>query len=234
MKKKLFTIFLVSIFLLASLSFIQAADTSDEGANEPSNISVKIKWDDKGQTDKRPDFVTINILKNGQIVDKIILNESNSWKATIEVDNDGSYSVEEDDTTLSNYSISITGNPDIGFTITNAFKSDTLGAAGNDDSDNCATSSDVKDEAPTTENNAADNSADATAENNTSDKNTTDTNSTQNTNQTNITVVQNTTIVKQEPKKEDPVTTTLKNTGLPILLVIVAAIAIIIPITRRK
>lgn len=125
MDKKLITIFLLAALLTVSVGFISAADN-----DETQSISVSIKWDDNGQADARPTSVVVNLIKDGKIVDSKKLSAKNSWSATFNVDEDGSYSVSED--TPSDYSVSNKGDASRGFVITNKLKAEVLGASENE------------------------------------------------------------------------------------------------------
>lgn len=42
--------------------------------------SVKKLWEDKGNEDKRPKEITVELLKNGRLYDSAVLSESNDWR----------------------------------------------------------------------------------------------------------------------------------------------------------
>ena len=92
-------------------------------ASAPSNdikIDLKIIW----KVDSVPDFVEVNILKDGSIVKTVALSEDNEWKATVELPayddagNEITYEVEEVDS--DGFDVSYDGNQETGFIITNA------------------------------------------------------------------------------------------------------------------
>ena len=66
MNKKLFTILIVAVFLLASVSIISAAETSDDESDSSQEISVRIEWNDTGHTNERPNSVIVSLLKDGK------------------------------------------------------------------------------------------------------------------------------------------------------------------------
>lgn len=236
--KKLFILLFIAIFLVVSFSFV-SAESTDDGVNSTINkITVKIKWNDNGQASARPDFVTVYLLKNGKTVDEKILNSSNSWTATFDVEDDGSYSVKQS-VEPSNYSVSTKGSVSDGFIITNTIKSDILGAAEDDDAvENNTTLSVAETENPIEDENETVN--ETVIENNTSAVNNTADNNTKENNQTNATGQQNTSKnVKQPAKKEDkkPKEVTknrLLNTGIPIIALVIVVFAAVFVLFRRK
>lgn len=115
MYKKFFAIMVIAAFLITSVGVISAADDS---------ISVKIIWDDNGND--KPDSVTVNLIKDGAVVDSAKLSSDNGWKATFKVDDDGDYQVKE--LIGSDYFAKVYGNSENGFVIKNHFvNSDVLG-----------------------------------------------------------------------------------------------------------
>ena len=118
MYKKLLPILIVLLFLITSLSVICAADDSN-------TINVHIVWNGDST-----DEVTVNLIKDDQIVDSAKLSTNNSWKTTFKVDDDGNYEVKE--VISEDYTTKVTGNAKDGFIITNTLvKEDVLGADGN-------------------------------------------------------------------------------------------------------
>lgn len=108
MYKKAFAIMIVAIFLITSLGIISAA-------NDSISIPVKIVWND---VDDTPNEVVVQLIKDNKVVDKVILNDSNSWHAIFKVDSPGNYHVKE---IISNdYSSSVSGNVKSGFVIKNS------------------------------------------------------------------------------------------------------------------
>ena len=119
MNKKILII-LIAIFLVTSVGVISAADDS-------LSIPVKIVWTGEGDI---PDSVTVNLIKDGKVVDKATLNEKNSWNTTFKVDDDGNYEVQEQ--ISGDYSHKISGNAKKGFVITNVLKEDAIGVSEED------------------------------------------------------------------------------------------------------
>ena len=244
MNKKIFTILCIAIFLIASVSFISAAEnfSADSGSvddakpvndvqtvSKSKDIKVKIIWDDSGKTSDRPAQVKVNLLKDGAVVDTIILNKENGWSGTFKVHNDGNYKVV---TKVSGYSSSISGNADNGFVITNHISEAKLGAA--------------DDNAVVEANNAtADDNNTANVENTTADDNATDdTNQTADDNSTqpeknntdgNKSNVPSKDVIKKPVKKPVVTKKHLLHTGLPIaaLLLVLVAVAFV-PFSRGK
>lgn len=209
MNKKLFTILCIAIFLIAAVGFISAADDINEDVNSENdvmkvsstedvklssdlkNISVKIVWDDVGKSADRPTQVKVKLLKDDVVVDTVVLDEKNSWNATFEDQSaDGNYKVEME-SDPEGYNASITGNPDIGFVITNKAADDKLGVSENQ--------TDLKDENDT---NVTDDDANTT--NVTNDTNVTD-------DALNTTDVKNDTADDDNVTDDDANTTDVKN-----------------------
>ncbi len=249
---------------MVSISVISAEpdEIQDDSNNDVSKVvNVRIDWNDDGQTADRPDSITVKLLHDGNVVDSIKLNEYNSWNASFNITDDGSYEIGELDE-ISSYSTSLTGNIDEGFVITNTIKETPLRASENDDiaaddsleeiseEEDNSTDDESQDDVPEEEDNSTD---DDSLDDDSVDNETDDSNQTDNQNDTpeeNHSVVVSKTptkttnkeqkIVKKEdkPVKKNDTNTTknkLKNTGLPIVaLVLVLFIVAIIPISRRK
>lgn len=124
MNKRIFTIFLIAALLIVSAGVISAADNQDDS----SPISVKINWDDAAKVSERPSQVKVDLIKDGSVVDTVVLKESNSWKATFKSQSaDGTFKVRSSD--LNDYSMGISGDADVGFVITYSLNADVLGAS---------------------------------------------------------------------------------------------------------
>ena len=87
------------------------------------NLTVSKVWEDKGDFyGKRPSDVTINVFKNGEIVNSIVLNKDNGWKFELKnlpkYDNGKliNYSI---DVNITYYHYKIEENGDYSFTVTN-------------------------------------------------------------------------------------------------------------------
>ena len=230
MNKKIFAILFISIFLIASIGFVSAAD---EGGDKVSNpLKVKIVWNDNGQTSDRPSQVTVSLLKDGTVVESVILKDSNSWSATFKTQNDGGkYKVLVKDD-ISSYSVSSKGSANAGFVISAVLKEAPLKASGENaslikasDSGNATGDSD----------NGTNSTANNTVNNNTN--NDTD-NANNTTNNTSKNVSNNTKKVQNDTKpvkKEKPHKTKLKNTGIPLAgLCLVSMVVAFIPFRNKK
>ena len=120
MYKKLFAVMIVAVFLITSIAAISAEDTN--------SISVKITWDG----DSQPDYVLVNLLKDGVVVDSAKLSAENSWSTTFKVDDDGEYKVSE--IVSNDYSYSVKGDVISRFVISNHLvNEDVLKASGDKD-----------------------------------------------------------------------------------------------------
>ena len=231
MNKKIFAIILVSIFLLSAISFVSAEETSDSGNSTSQPITVKIKWNDNGKTDARPDSITISIMKNGETIATKILNESNSWKTTFNVTEDGNYSVKQV-TNLSNYTVSINNSSKNEIVITNTLKESASGEPQEDDSaGNTTKLAAIMIEESVVDTNGSSNGT--TPTNNTTDNNSTNNNTTNSTtnNTTNNTannVTDNNVTNQPVPKKEDSKPTELMKVGIPIIILLIAIFVAVI------
>lgn len=246
--KRLLMVSIIVIFLITSVGAISAAD----------DISVKVVWDG-GDT---PDYVTVNLLKDGKIVDTAKLSSENSWKTTFKVDDEGDYQVSEVDS--SDYSSSISGSAESGFVITNTIlKEDVLSASEDDSLEDSSADDDLsQDDTPAlTENETAPeenyttedvNSTDVMDDNSTEDDNATDNDTT--TEEiteidADVTVTSETTKVVKKDKKPADAKVAKKdknntknitksknnNTGFPVVALICAVfVAAFVPFSRKK
>ena len=266
MNRKLFTILIVSVFLIASIGFVSASDDAGDSSHK---ISVKIKWNGDDQSN-RPGSVTVNLMKDGKVVDTATLSASNSWSAKFSVSDDGSYSVSQSGG-LSGYSVSTGGSSSSGFVITNTLKETPLGAAENEDTLEEDSTDEVyanaSDDEKITEGETNQTGDNSTAENQTDNNQTEDDGNATTGNddddtgtddgKTSDTTTQDSKktsskdkpvevkktekkvekkVVKQEKQKPKNVTKTqLRNTGIPvIILVLVAFAAAFVPFSRKK
>ena len=162
---------------------------------------------------------------------------------------DGSFKVTQSGS-LADYSVSIRGSADNGFVIVNQIKADALGASENEvpiaenaSGDSNATDNPVSNATDdpvsndTAETNATDSDSNATDENSTDDSNATDGNSTVD-NKTDNTPAKKPVSkeqIKQVVKPINVTKTQLRNTGIPLLvLVVVAFAAVFVPFSRNK
>lgn len=106
--------FLVSVPMTNSdgTGWIYDVDASPKGESKPTppnpggsdkDLTVKKVWQDEG--DNRPDQITVNLLRDGEVYKTIVLNDENGWKFTwenlssdyrwsvVEVDVPGDYTV---------------------------------------------------------------------------------------------------------------------------------------------
>lgn len=249
MSKKIFVLLFVAVFLIASIGFISAEDSADDAVGSSDNlknITVKKIWDDKGFESQRPDSVQVELYVGGKLVDKVKLNSSDNWKAIFKnVDVSGDVKVVELNRS-SDYKISYDGNVEDGFVITskiakNATKDDVLGKS--NDSDKLADNN-TSQKQNTTENN------NTKVQNASADDNKTENKTIYNiTNETDIEInntttiknvnktVNKTVVVNEEkapPKKPPANLIDLRNTGLPILFLVIVVIGAVFFSLRRK
>lgn len=272
MNKEIFAIFFIAALLIVSAGAVSAADSQDDS----KQITVKINWNDAAKVSERPNQVSVNLIKDGSIVDTAVLNESNSWKATFNAQGDGNYKLKASD--LNDYSSSIGGSADAGFIVTYALKADVLSASDDegvvenaDDAvvgddvnstageDVNASDDDVNNDADDSNSTAADEQSDdanateeanvtddtnaaedktSTTGNDDKDKNAGGTDVKQASNKTsdkNPITKENIKKLHKPLKKNNITNTKLRHTGIPLAILVVAAIAsIFVPISRKK
>ena len=241
-------ILFIVIFLIASISFVSAADS----------IPVKVIWDDASQADA----ITVNLLCDGKVVDTATLNASNSWKTTFKnLNDDGNYEIKVASKT-SDYSIQTTGNAESGYVITAKIIGETLGSSAddtsledvdetpigdddtiettgeNDSDDTNTTDDDNTTDEDTTDDNETD---DETIDDNETDNNATDEDASPDSAATSTMakspIKENNKNVKQEKKNnKNPIKAKNKHiTGIPIAgLVLVVFAAAFVPFSRKK
>lgn len=251
MNKKIFTLLFIAVFLLASISFVSAADS----------IPVKVIWDDSNQANERPDEIAVNLLCDGKIVDTAKLSASNSWKTTFKnLNDDGKYEVKIA-SQPAEYSIQTKGNEEDGFSIICNLMAETLGSAEDDASleegevtqvtdDNAAepAEADAADDTNATDNETATDAENATGDNATNDEELTDDVSDENDTADGAEVTSDKpTTVQKSPIKENnkkvkpvkknnkPIKGNLKHTGIPLAgLVLVLFTVAFVPFSRKK
>lgn len=89
------------------------------GGNSHTSVQVTKRWQDNNDADGlRPVSVTINLLKDGVVVQTVTLRESMNWKYTFRgLDTGHKYTVEE--VSVEGYESTITGSASSGYIITN-------------------------------------------------------------------------------------------------------------------
>lgn len=102
--------------------------------NHPMDVTVQKKWDNRGHDDKQPDKITVDLLKDGNVVPgkTVELNLKNGWKHTWTDLEPAAYSVREK--TVSGYTASYSAPCDVNdtrkITITNTYKTTSTGSGG--------------------------------------------------------------------------------------------------------
>ncbi len=249
MYKSIFAIFVFLVFLMLSLSVISAeSDAVQDDMDITKVINIKVIWDDEGQTSCRPDSVTVRLLRDDIVVDSIILNESNSWNGTFKIRDNGNYKVEEANN-LSLYSVSLTGDVDNGFIITNTIEQTPIKSSddyndevmnNNISEENKVDNYSLEDDVEGVIGDGNDDSPNDGTQNITQDKNQTkDISPTSNVTSDDV-VNEKQKIVKNEEEsikmnKDNVTENKLENTGLPIvILVLVLFVVVIIPLSYKK
>lgn len=243
MNKKLISAGILLFILIISVGIVSAQ------GGDAKSIHVSATGD-------MPGSITVSLLCDGKVVDSATLSNGNSWSKTFKVNDDGHYTIVANDNP--DYSMSVSGNEDNGFVVYSKHVGEKL-AASNDDPvrENDSSNDDVPaannisdvnvtDDNATDDDVADDNGTDDNATvpgdviDNSSDKNTNKTDKIKNNSNVNKTVYKNK-IVKKETKKpaEKKENKTnkvkLRNTGLPLVVLVIAAfVAIFIPLSRKK
>ncbi len=100
--------------------------------DRPENKSIYVlkKWNDKNNAaKKRPDRITAELRRDGEIVDVATLSENTGWAHTFtDLPKDGVYTVTE--TAVANYTPQYSGDSESGFIITNAYSGEKLPQTG--------------------------------------------------------------------------------------------------------
>lgn len=148
MYKRLLIILIISIFLITSVGAISASNS----------ISVKVVWDGGDA----PDHVTVNLVKDGKVVDSAELSSKNSWKTTFNVDDEGNYNVTE--SASEDYSSKITGDEMAGFVITNHLVNDVLKSGDEDGLEDSSADDTGKDDGAKPDDNQKSNADDTTSD----------------------------------------------------------------------
>lgn len=88
---------------------------------DTGSISVKKVWiNEGGESEDRPESITVQLIKNGTVVKTAPLNDTNHWQHTFaELSTSDSYTVKE--ITPANYTVTYSGNASNGYTIKNAY-----------------------------------------------------------------------------------------------------------------
>lgn len=71
------------LMVLALLPAAALADNVNGGQSETFDITIEKVWNDEGNADKRPEQITVNLLKNGVNDGAVILTANGGWKNTI-------------------------------------------------------------------------------------------------------------------------------------------------------
>lgn len=244
MNRKFLALCIFLLFLIISVGIVSAEN------EDVKQIKVRATGD-------MPSTITVSLLCDGKVVDTATLSQGNSWSTTFKVNADGDYRVVANENP--DYSMSVSGSADSGFVVNSKQISAEKLSENADDLIKENNSTEITPDVNTTEATQADDNITETspdvntAEETPIDLNITVNNLTENrTNEINITVenkntsdsnninVQNKIVKKEDKKpvekKENKTNKVkLRNTGLPLTVLVIAAFAaIFIPITRRK
>lgn len=116
--RRILSIVLCLLMVLALLPAAALADNVNGGQSETFDITIKKVWNDEGNADKRPEKITVNLLKNGLNDGAVNLTADGEWETTINkpVNDDAgkpiTYTVTEDP--IENYVATITQQPKAG------------------------------------------------------------------------------------------------------------------------
>ena len=112
-----------------SLDLVSSPKTDD--ALYPSrNVYVVKKWEDKNNVAKtRPSDITVELLRDGEVLESVILNEGNGWAHTFNaLPKEGAYTVRE--VPVTDYKTQIDGDAMNGYVITNTYIGEKLPQTG--------------------------------------------------------------------------------------------------------
>lgn len=110
---------------------VQAKPKGSSNSGQPVNGEYKVVklWKDSAAAEERPESVTVEILKDGELEKTAVLNAENNWSYSWKVsETDSEWSVVEKDVTDS-YTVSVT-EKDGSFVLTNTHKSSSPGGSG--------------------------------------------------------------------------------------------------------
>ena len=231
MNKKFLMLCIAAIFLIMSVSAIPAQN------DDLQSIQVKATGD-------LPDQITVSLVCNGDVVDTASLNSDNSWKTTFKISGDENYQIVAKDN--GDYSFSVNGNVYDGFVVNSKLvNSEVLGVSddtllGEDDDDINITNSTNGVNNNETINNETDDDSDDDSIDDMGDEiadDVSDGDAVGSTNQQKTDTPKKDVKDDKQPVKKENKThqAKLKNTGLPIVvLVIVSIIVAFIPFNRKK
>ncbi len=95
--------------------------TGGGGSTDPETVSYRVLkvWEDRGHEEERPERVTVELLRDGQVYDSVELNQGNNWRHDwTGLDAGGNWQVAERET--KGYSVSVSQGG-ITFVITNSY-----------------------------------------------------------------------------------------------------------------
>lgn len=119
MNRRIFAVLFIVLFLMTMIGFVSAGEKCDVQGADSYPVNVTILWNDSNQTQYRPVQLTVNLLRDGEVVESVNLSDSNSWNSTFNTPIDcAKYQVKLVDD-LKSYSVSYKGNVESGFVITN-------------------------------------------------------------------------------------------------------------------
>ncbi len=106
--------------------------SAPKGEVQTDTLQVYVikKWDDgNNAAQKRPDSVTVELLKDAEVFSRVVLSEENGWANTFSLlPKDGVYSVREQ--AVVDYLPQYTGDMETGFVITNCYNGERLPQTG--------------------------------------------------------------------------------------------------------
>ncbi|MGN0704963.1 MAG: Cna B-type domain-containing protein [Lentihominibacter sp.] len=83
---------------------------------EPLKLNVHKVWDDAGRQQDRPESITVQLYRDGKVIDTVKLSEENSWRYSWEAEQGHDYRIAETETAGYTCSVSSSGTD---YTITN-------------------------------------------------------------------------------------------------------------------
>lgn len=261
MNRKLLTILFIAVFLTACISFVSAADdvktqdisvklTWNDQVNVPEKVTVNLLKDNK--------IVDTAVLSKSNSWSTVFKNQENDGQYSIKVNDNSDYSFKINGDAEKGFIITgnvikgdvlgiddkTTAEDILNTEIPSSGDEDNLteGESGDDSpttADEGTTPTEEEETNSTGDDNSTSNSTDNSTENSTSTDDIDDTSKDKNTTTKKTTTTKETVktkIVKHynKTKPENNTKQDMKKTGIPIALVLVAMIAIFVPIIRRK
>lgn len=109
---------------------ISSIPKTEHNVSDNRSVYVVKKWEDKDDAaKKRPEEITVDLMRDGKVVETAILNMQNGWSYTfLELPEKGTYTIAEG--AVADYSVQYNGDSENGFIITNVYTGEKLPQTG--------------------------------------------------------------------------------------------------------